>query len=279
MAKGVLEGITKAVQTVAGGAINRTLDRLRGSGIQGDSRLVKTKAKWYSRSANKDWRVRLQVPLGSPLESFFFENNELLQPLRDSRGFFWPLTPTLIMQHSASYNASAQVHSNYPAQAYQNSRADMINIIGEFPVQNQQDAKYWIAVVHFLRTATKMFFGNDDGNGLKGSPPPIMHLSGYGDHMFSKIPVVITTMNVELPAGVDYISTKQNDIYNELPHAEEFARNQQNAMESQTWAPTLSNISVGLEPIYSRDSVSNFSMSKFVKGELNGKGRNEIGFI
>lgn len=279
MAKGVLEGITKAVQTVAGGAINRTLDRLRGSGIQGDSRLVKTKAKWYSRSANKDWRVRLQVPLGSPLESFFFENNELLQPLRDSRGFFWPLTPTLIMQHSASYNALAQVHSNYPAQAYQNSRADMINIIGEFPVQNQQDAKYWIAVVHFLRTATKMFFGNDDGNGLKGSPPPIMHLSGYGDHMFSKIPVVITTMNVELPAGVDYISTKQNDIYNELPHAEEFARNQQNAMESQTWAPTLSNISVGLEPIYSRDSVSNFSMSKFVKGELNGKGRNEIGFI
>jgi hypothetical protein len=279
MAKGVLEGITKAVQTVAGGAINRTLDRLRGSGIQGDSRLVKTKAKWYSRSANKDWRVRLQVPLGSPLESFFFENNELLQPLRDSRGFFWPLTPTLIMQHSASYNALAQVHSNYPAQAYQNSRADLINIIGEFPVQNQQDAKYWIAVVHFLRTATKMFFGNDDGNGLKGSPPPIMHLSGYGDHMFQKVPVVISTMNVELPAGVDYISTKQNDIYNELPHAEEFARNQQNAMESQTWAPTLSNISVGLEPIYSRDAISNFSMSKFVRGELNGKGRNEIGFI
>ncbi len=277
MAKGVLEGLTKAVQTVAGGAINRTLDRLKGSGIRADSRLVRTKAKWYSRSSNKDWRVRLQVPLGSPLESFFFDNNDLLQPLRDSRGFFWPLTPTLIMQHSAQYNALAQVHSNYPAQAYQNSRADMINIIGEFPVQNQQDAKYWIAVVHFLRTATKMFFGSDEGlDGLKGSPPPIMHLSGYGDHMFQKVPVVITTMNVELPAGVDYISTKQTDLYNELPHSEEFAPD---SMESQTWAPTLSNISVGLEPIYSRDAVSNFSMSKFVRGELNGKGRNEIGFI
>lgn len=280
MAKGVLEGLTKAVQTVAGGAINRTLDRLRGSGIRGDSRLVKTKAKWYSRSSNEDWRVRLQVPLGSPLETFFFDNNELLQPLRDSRGFFWPLTPTLLLQHTANYNALAQVHSNYPAQAYQNSKADMINIIGEFPVQNQQDAKYWVAVVHFLRTATKMFFGSKQGlDGLKGSPPPILHLSGYGDHMFQKVPVVITTMNVELRPGVDYISTKQADIYNELPHAEEFARNQQNAMESQTWAPTLSNISVGLEPIYSRDSVSNFSMSQFVKGELNGKGRNEIGFI
>ena len=280
MAKGVLEGLTKAVRTVAGGAINRTLDRLKGSGIQGDSRLVKTKAKWYSRSANKDWRVRLQIPLGSPLEKFFFDNNDLLQPLSDSRGFFWPLTPTMVLQHSANYNALAQIHNNYPAQAYQNSQVDAINIIGEFPVQNQQDAKYYVAVVNFLRTATKMFFGDDQGiDGLKGSPPPILHLSGYGDHMFNKVPVVLQTFNVELPAGVDYISTKQNDIYNELPHAEEFATTQQDPMESQTWAPTLSNISVGLEPIYSRDAISNFSMSKFVRGELNGKGRNEIGFI
>jgi hypothetical protein len=280
MAKGVLEGLTKAVRTVAGGAINRTLDRLKGSGIQGDSRLVKTKAKWYSRSANKDWRVRLQIPLGSPLEKFFFDNNDLLQPLSDSRGFFWPLTPTMVLQHSANYNALAQIHNNYPAQAYQNSQVDAINIIGEFPVQNQQDAKYYVAVVNFLRTATKMFFGDDQGiDGLKGSPPPILHLSGYGDHMFNKVPVVLQTFNVELPAGVDYISTKQNDIYNELPQAEEFASTQQDPMESQTWAPTLSNISVLAQPIYSRDSVSRFSMSKFVKGELNGKGRNEIGFI
>jgi hypothetical protein len=97
--------------------------------------------------------------------------------------------------------------------------------------------------------------------------------------MFNKVPVVLQTFNVELPAGVDYISTKQNDIYNELPQAEEFASTQQDPMESQTWAPTLSNISVLAQPIYSRDSVSRFSMSKFVKGELNGKGRNEIGFI
>ena len=280
MAKGILNGLSKAVQTVAGGAINKTLDRLRGAGIKGDSRLVKTKAKWYSRSSNKDWRVRLQVPKGSPLENFFFDNNELLEPLKDSRGFFWPLTPTMVLQHSANYNALAQIHNNYPAQAYQNSQVDAINIIGEFPVQNQQDAKYYVAVVNFLRTATKMFFGSDEGlDGLKGSPPPILHLSGYGDHMFNKVPIVLQTFNVELPAGVDYISTKQNDIYNELPHVEEFATTQQDPMESQTWAPTLSNISVLAQPIYSRDSLKRFSMSKFVKGELNGKGDNEIGFI
>ena len=46
-----------------------------------------------------------------------------------------------------------------------------------------------------------------------------------------------------------------------------------------TWAPTLSNISVLVTPIYSRDSIKNFSMKKFVNGELNGKGSNEVGFI
>ena len=51
------------------------------------------------------------------------------------------------------------------------------------------------------------------------------------------------------------------------------------AGESQTWAPTLSNISVLVTPIYSRDSIKNFSMKKFVRGELNGKGSNEVGFI
>ena len=52
-----------------------------------------------------------------------------------------------------------------------------------------------------------------------------------------------------------------------------------NSTEAMTWAPTLSNISVLVTPIYSRDSVKNFSMKKFVNGQLNGSGDNEVGFI
>lgn len=94
--------------------------------------------------------------------------------------------------------------------------------------------------------------------------------------MFNKVPVVINTFNVELRSGIDYISTQQSDVYrNTNTDFGDF--DYQN--EDATWAPTLSNISVLITPIYSRDSVKNFSMSKFVRGELNGKGRNEIGFI
>ena len=261
------------------GFFSNTLSRLTGAGISTDSRIVQARAKWSGRSDKEDWRVRLQVPDG-PLTKFFdFDKNPLMAPLADSKGIFWPLTPAVVIQHSANYNAMDQVHSNFPHQAYQNSQVDSLNIIGEFPVQNQEDAKHWVATVNFLRTATKMFFGNDDGDGLKGNPPPIMHLYGYGDHMFHKVPVIINTFNVELRPGIDYISTKQSGTEYKQLTGPDAGFDVSGQGESQTWAPTLSNISVLVTPIYSRDSIKNFSMKKFVNGELNGRGSNEVGFI
>ena len=217
----------------------------------------------------------MQAPEGSPLDKFFdFENNPLLRPLTETRGIFWPLTPAVVITHTANYNPLAQTHSNYPFQAYQNSQVDQYNIIGEFPVQNSEDAKHWVATVNFLRTATKMFFGADDGDNLKGNPPPIMHMFGYGDNMFNKVPVIINSFNVELRPGIDYISTKQSDVYRA-----QFTDFDIEAGENQSWAPTLSNISVLITPIYSREAVKNFSMKKFVRGELNGRNSDEVGFI
>jgi len=268
------------IKNVASGFFNRTLARLTGAGISTDSRLVQARAKWSGRNDTTDWRVRLQVPENSPLIKFFdFERNPLMKPLAESRGIFWPLTPAVVIQHSANYNALAQTHSNFPFQAYQNSQVDQMNIIGEFPVQNSEDAKHWVATVNFLRTATKMFFGKDEGDGLKGNPPPIMHLFGYGDNMFHKVPVVINSFNVELRPGIDYISTKQsNTPYKQLAGSDAgFFMNAEG--EDQSWAPTLSNISVLITPIYGRETIKNFSMKDFVNGRANGKGTEGVGFI
>tara|TARA_Y100001937_G_scaffold127399_1_gene199543 strand:+ start:2546 stop:3373 length:828 start_codon:yes stop_codon:yes gene_type:complete len=274
----VFKAIGQAVKKVAGGAINKTLARLTGSGIRTDSGIVQSRARWTGRNDRTDWRVRLEVPDG-PLTKFFdFERNPLLKPLADTKGIFWPLTPAVVIQHSANYNALAQTHSNFPFQAYQNSQVDQMNIIGEFPVQNYEDARHWVATVNFLRTATKMFFGNDDGDGLKGNPPPIMHMYGYGDNMFNRVPVVINTFNVELRPGIDYISTKQTQVGYGAGEVDPTLAGLVERGESQSWAPTLSNISVLVTPIYSRQSIKTFSMKKFVNGELNGKG-NEVGFI
>jgi hypothetical protein len=274
--------IGNVIKDVGQGIFNRTLGRLTGAGISTDSRIVNARAKWSGRNDKRDWRVRLQIPTGADaLYEALMSDNELLAPLRDARGIFWPLTPMVQIQHSANYNALAQTHSNYPFQAYQNSQVDSFNILGEFPVQNQQDAAHWVATVNFLRTVTKMFFGKEQP--LKGNPPPILHMSGYGDHMFQKVPVVINSFNVELRQGIDYISTRQDNVYQSTGRqtARELQRQGQvnpNTLD-QTWAPTLSNISVLVTPVYSRDSIKNFSLSDFARGKLNGKGTDEIGFI
>ena len=248
-----------------------------GSGISANSRIVNARAKWSGRHDKKDWRVRLQIPNDSPVADVFWPQtgrmNEVLEPLKEAKGFHFPLTPTFVIQHSASYNAMEQTHSNYPHFAYEKSQVDQMSIIGEFPVQNQDDAKYQVAVVHFLRSVTKMFFGGGNDEPLKGHPPPILHLSGYGDHMFNKVPVVIHQMSVEQRNSVDYISTKQSSVYQD--DLQEFDVED----KSQTWAPTTSLITIMVSPIYSRETVKNFTLGKFVRGELSGKGRDQIGMI
>jgi hypothetical protein len=273
--KNILNKAGKIADVATGGAISRTMARLLGSGIQTDSRIARARAKWSGRDSKRDWRVKLTIPQGSTLENYFFSDNELLAPLNETKGIFWPLTPSMVIQHSANYNALSQTHNNYPFQAYQNSQVDQINIIGEFPVQNSDDAKHWVATVKFLRTITKMFFGQEDA--FKGNPPPILHLSGYGDHMFNKVPVIVNSFNVELRSGIDYISTNQsNTPYKQLtgPDAAFFMNAEG---ESQTWAPTLSNISALVTPVYSRDTIKNFNLKKFSSGELSKE--QGIGFI
>lgn len=276
------------------GFVSKTVSRLLGAGISTDSRLQQASANWSDRDAQKDWRVRLSIPVGSPVQDVFFDNSKILAPLKPNNGIFWPLTPSMIIQHSANYNTLEQTHSNYPHYAYQNSQVDQINIIGEFPVQNSEDARHWVATVHFLRAVTKMFFGEDEGYGLKGNPPPILHLSGYGDKMFRKVPVIINTFNVELRAGIDYISTRDMGQYERKDKVADGVLNflskgywkdikgelaNYSKDVEQTWAPTLSNISVLVTPIYSRDSVKKFSMKKFVNGDLSGSGKDSIGYI
>jgi len=250
-----------------GGFINKTWARLTGAGLGDDSRIQSAKAKWSGRSGAQDWRVRLQIPNQSDF-AYLLDNNKLLEPLAKSRGVFWPVTPAVIVQNSANYNPLAQTHSNYPFQAYQNSQVDTISIVGEFPVQNSDDAKHWIATVKFLRTMTKMAFGKSKN---KGSPPPIMHFSGYGDHVYDKVPVVINQFSVELRPGIDYISTNQDSGQAAAIGVDKFDNYviDENKVEDSSWAPTISTVSCMVTPIYSRETIKNFSLKKFADGSLD----------
>ncbi len=147
---------------------------------------------------DNDWRVRLSIPKWAS-----FRSSPVLKPLRDSGGLVFPFTPQISIKSSAKYSTESATHTNYPFQAYKNSDPGSIEINAPFAVEDAQQALYWIAAVHYLRSVSKMFSGSDP---KAGNPPPIVMLNGYGNYVFKNVPVVITSINITLPQDVDYIS-------------------------------------------------------------------------
>lgn len=188
-------------------------------------------------SEANDWRVGLDVPSQ-------IADSPVLAPFNNTSGrMIFPFTPTIFLSQRANYNTVDLTHSNYPFYAYQNSQIDDITITGTFAVENDDDAKYWVAVLHFLRTMTKMFYG--ESNPL-GNPPLLTRLSGYGEYVLNKIPVLITNFSVDLAEDVDY---RQIDIEGNI-----------------NYVPLLSTIVVTCTPNYARRSHAKFDLTKFANG-------------
>lgn len=233
---------------------------LRSASLKASTSDIKkaTVAEW-STDKESDWRVRLSVPST-------MSGSSLLFPLIDTQNSMtFPLTPSVILTHSANYNSLQPVHTNYPFQVYENSSADDITIAGEFPVENEDDARYWIACVHYLRSITKMDYG---GN---GGPPPVVRLNGYGDYIFKNVPVVIANFQIDLPVDVDYIATSLSTKF-QGENDQGIPTTYNNS--GTNWVPTLSQITVTCKPTYSRRQVSQFNLNGFVNGQyvLGGKG-------
>lgn len=239
-----------------GGAVSKVLS----PGAQPGAGTTATKAQFASTGA-KDWRVSLSIPTGS------YSISKILRPLNEVGKFIFPFTPSISLTHQASYSAMDAVHNNYSFASYENSKLDKITITGDFYCEDGNDAAYWIAAVHYLRSVTKMYFGENTEN--PGAPPPVLKLNGYGDFVFNNVPVVVTNFSVELPKDVDYIPSK-------------FVGNKTSTIEGEVidydidgvgYVPVRSVITVTLMPVYSREAVRNFNLEDFVKGNyINNKG-------
>ena len=281
--------IIDAISKSGGNVFNKTLGRLFGAGLNtGAESPLNTsgEARWSSRDSVTDFRVKLTLPQASKLRDTFFKD-KLLNPLSDTGGIVFPLTPSIILQHQASYNPLAMTHSNYPFYAYQHSEVSSFTVVGDFPVQNYEDAQHWVASLHFLRAVTKMFFGSGAN---QGNPPPILKFNAYGDNVFKNVPVVVTNFSCELTNSVDYISTTQgatarNNAMNEVSGAERVALglSDPKLTAPTSWAPAMSMFNIQLQPVYSRETIKNFNMQDFVSGNLNNYGAagnsEGVGFI
>ena len=263
------------------------------------SQVIQTQNQETNRSlaqfpVNTDWRVTLRLAPGANY-LYAAPDAGLLQPLKTTNGVIFPYTPQISTAYKANYSNYDLTHSNYRGYFYQNSYTDAVNLTATFTAQSTSDAAYVLAVIHFFRSVTKMFYGQD---AQRGSPPPLTYLSGLGDYQFNNHPCLVSQFNYTLPANVDYISSGSpnnlglnlqplQNLYSTTlnavaPTVTRLATaflppGAQNAMPAPlqallanpTYVPTKIEIQLTLLPVQSRQQVSKqFSLKGFANGQL-----------
>ena len=243
---------------------------------------------------NIDWRVTLRLAPGA---TYLYNAPDagLLQPLKVTNGIVFPYTPAITTAYKANYSAYDLTHSNYRGYFYQNSYADQVNLTAAFTAQSTSDAAYVLAVIHFFRSVTKMFYGQDQ-NPKIGTPPPLCYLSGLGAFQFDAHPLAITSFNYTLPTDVDYIRAgstptpagvnrsasnvplNSGSVSNDRVTSQgltqaagkqtpQFSPN--GGTRDVTYVPTKMQISISAVPIVTRNDISNkFSLTEYATGKL-----------
>ena len=186
-----------------------------------------------------DWRVKLDLGKGNPQ----FYSAPMMTPLKGTGGVVFPYTPQLAVTHTATYTPTTITHANFQHYTYSNSDIAAITISADFTAQFDEEAAYVLAVIHFFRTVTKMYFGEDSAP-TAGTPPPILFLSAYGQSLFNRVPVVVTSFTSTFPSDADYFSVNGNRV------------------------PTAMNMQIAVQPVYNRRQSLNFSLNGFANQTL-----------
>lgn len=224
-------------------------------------------------------RVRISDPTGI----FINAGNAVLKPLSDVGFVLFPYTPSISMTHSANYDVVNLTHSDYSYPFYQNSPTATISINATFTAKDPASAAYVLAVQHFFRSVTKMFYGKD---AEAGTPPPVLRLDGHGEYQFSSVPVVVTDFSITLPPDVDYISTSTTSTVIDTSQTMQVGggttvpTGQTSSLTKVTRVPVIQDFNITLMPLYSRRSISrDFGLRDFAAGKLLGVKNGRGGFI
>ena len=194
-----------------------------------------------------DWRFRIRLAPGATDILYNSDIPGILQPLRATDGVIFPFTPQIMVNYQANYSQTSPTHSNYKHYFYQNSEISDIQITGTFTAQSTKEADYLLAAIHFFRSASKMFYGQDQN---RGTPPPLLFLEGMGDHQFNNQPCVLQQFNYVLPPDVDYVRTSSADNPSIDLTEQRVARNGYRSALTRLFELFQNGVSKGAESVY-----------------------------
>lgn len=144
-------------------------------------------------------RARLILKPGAPRTYV----SGLSAPLRQHGGIMFPVQPDITYSQAVAYSQFDMVHTNYTFNAYRNTPSPDIQLTCQFASVTDTEARYTYAVLHFLRSVTKMYFGIGQSNPSAGTPPPVLEFSAFGEKQFNAIPVVVQQFSTTYDSNVD----------------------------------------------------------------------------
>ena len=189
----------------------------------------------------------------------------ILKPLLGTNGMIWPYQPNITYAQDVSYQEVSMTHTNQEFYAYTRTNAVKFTCEGEFSAQTQTDGLYSLAVIHFLRTVTKMYFGQGDNLGV---PPPILLFDAYGTYMFNALPVIITQFSVTLPKDIDYVPIDMKNLGTTIDPNIANQLNAPSTTAGTVWLPAVFSISVAMTVQNTPAKLRTFDLGKFRDGSL-----------
>ena len=243
-----------------------------------------------------DWRVRLAL---APDANYLYKDSQpgIMAPLAATDGVVFPYTPGINISYTANYDGAHPTHTNFKINQYKNSMISDISVSAEFTCQDTFEANYLLAAIHFFKSMTKMFYGQDE-NPRNGTPPPLGFFHGLGTFQFNRHPVGITNFSYALPKDVDYIRATSSDVHPECHITSDiYAETPSTLIGGQlspggtippanfavtestgiTYVPTKMTITLTCIPILSRNTISNkFSLKEYAKGALTRGAKNNF---
>lgn len=287
-------------QTTTAGSVDPAEARRAKSGLKNGGSVSVNKSSTQdpnvqfgsSDPSGSDWRVKISINPNSKI--LYWDPDAkgtvsgIVSPLRATDGFIFPYVPQVTIAHSANYVSVPLTHSNYAQHFYESSAVASINISGDFTVQNEEEAKYFLAAVYFFRACTKMFYGMSSQ--YQGSPPPIVYLDGYGQHYLPHVSCVVTSFSHTMPGDVDYLEVKTPQSITETKTSNKTSGGAmgvgitlpavrgtsatgsdittQTVNSAINRVPTASTFSITLQPVISRTQAIDFNYKEFARGGL-----------
>ena len=156
----------------------------------------------FSGSGRLDTRVRLSTK-GNIVNTFPGADEGPMKPLISDGGIVFPYIPTIMTQYNANYGSHQPLHSNFTYKFFQNYNLGDFTVSAPFTNHSVAEGQYTLAVMHFLKSAMKIGFG--EGDEYRGVPPPILNFSAWGPAVAQNVPVVVTNVTTNLDASMDYV--------------------------------------------------------------------------